>query len=119
LLISTVRSCGWRKRRSCCGRTEPLDGLDILDRNEIRQLDQILDATDTYTDWLDGRPTPAARLAHAVETLSEVVRRAPNFADQVDQPDRTQWYRLLDLASDDLGQQAARERPSREIDFGR
>ena len=36
------------------------------------ELDQILDATDTYTDWLDGRPIPTARLAHAVDTLTDV-----------------------------------------------
>ena len=61
-----------RRAAELRGRAEPIDGLDISDRGEIRQLDQILDAADTYTGWLEGRPTPTARLAHAVDTLTGV-----------------------------------------------
>ena len=86
--------------RALTERTRP--ARPRTDRQQIAELDQILDATDTYTAWLDGRPTPTARLAHAVDTLTTVARHAPSFATDADPVDKTQWYQLLDLAPDDL-----------------
>ena len=102
-------------------RAEPVDALDQLDAREIRQLDQILGATATYTDWLDGRPVPAARLSHAVQVLSEVAEHAPFFARHSGEPDRTQWYQLLELASDhlDRGPNHDRRPPEIDLDLGR
>jgi hypothetical protein len=101
------------------GRTEPIAGLDTLDRNEIRQLDQIVDAADTYTEWLQGRPTPTARLAHAIDTLTTVAQTAPAFTRHAGEIDQTQWYELLELAPDDLHRQADRRRREPEIELGR
>jgi hypothetical protein len=98
-------------------RAEPFEGLDTLDRHQIRQLDQTLDALDTFTGWLDGRPTPTARLAHAMETLTGVARSAPAFARHPGEPDRSQWHRLLDLAPP--RHELQRERPAPEIELGR
>ena len=98
------------------GHAEPVDGLDISDRGEIRQLDQILDATDTYTSWLEGRPTSTARLVLAVDTLSEVARHAPSFTSHPGQPHKSQWYELLELAP---VHQLERGRPTPEIELGR
>jgi hypothetical protein len=77
---------------------EPTNRLDIVDEREIRQLDQIIDAADTYKDWVAGRPVPTARLTYAVEVLTEVAHHSPAFARRAGEPDRTHWYRLLDLA---------------------
>jgi AAA domain len=99
------------------GRAEPIAGLDTLDHNQIRQLDQVLDATETYTGWLDGRPTPTARLAHAVGTLTTVARSAPACARHPGEVDQTQWYRLLDLAPP--LHELERERPTPEVELGR
>ena len=102
-------------------RAEPVDALDQHDAREIRQLAQILDAADTYTDWLDGRPVPTARLSHAVQVLSEVAEHAPFFARHSGEPDRTQWYQLLELASDhlDRGPTHDRRQPEVDLDLGR
>ena len=101
-------------------RAEPgVETFDLHDRNEISQLDRILDATDTYMRWLDGRPTSSARLALAVETLSDVARHAPNFARQAGDVDRSRWYELLELAPDHLDRRLAHDRPQLEIELGR
>jgi conjugative relaxase-like TrwC/TraI family protein len=97
-------------------RAEPIEALDTLDRTEVRRLDQILDAADTNTAWLDGRPTPTARLAHAVDTLTAVAKTAPAFARHPGEVEQTQWYELLDLAPD---HQLGRERAANEIGLGR
>jgi hypothetical protein len=76
---------------------EPIEALHTFDRNQIRQLDQV-DAADTYTGWLEGRPIPTARLAHAVDNLTTVARSAPAFARHAGEADQTQWYVLLELA---------------------
>jgi conjugative relaxase-like TrwC/TraI family protein len=107
-----------RRAAELRGRAEPIDRLDTVDRNEIRQLDQILDAADTYTDWLEGRPTPTARLAHAVDTLTAVAKSAPSFARRIGEVEKTQWFQLLELAPDHLSQEPAR-RPTPEIELGR
>jgi conjugative relaxase-like TrwC/TraI family protein len=96
---------------------EPIHGVDTLDHNQIRQLDQILDAADTYTGWLEGRPTPSARLALAVDTLTATATSAPAFARHAGEIDQTQWYRLLDLAPPT--HELERERLSPEIELGR
>ena len=85
----------------------------------ISELDQVLDATDTCTAWLDGRPTPSARVAYAVETLTTVARHASAFARHPDEIDQTQWYQLFDLAPDDLHRQADRQRHEPAIELGR
>jgi conjugative relaxase-like TrwC/TraI family protein len=96
-------------------RAEPIEALGALDRNEIRQLDQLLDAADTYTSWLEGRPTPSARLAHAVDILSVVAKTAPAIARDAGEIDQAQWYGLLDLAPD---HRLGRERSVAEIELG-
>jgi hypothetical protein len=97
-------------------RAEPIEGLDTLDRHQIRQLDQTLDAVDTYAGWLEGRATPMDRLAHAVDTLTGVARTAPAFARHTGEIDQTQWYRLLDLAP---RHELERGRQAPEIELGR
>jgi conjugative relaxase-like TrwC/TraI family protein len=99
--------------------TEPADQLDQHDHQQVVQLDQVLDAVDTYTAWLDGRPTATTRLAHAVETLRGVAQHAPSFALSADDIDKTRWYQLLDLAPDDLMRSVAREHPVAELELGR
>lgn len=98
------------------GRAEPTHGLDTLDRNEIRQLDQVLGAADTYTSWLEGRPSATARLAHAVDVLTAVARSAPSFARHAGEVEQTQWYQLLDLAP---RHQLEQERSAPELQLGR
>ena len=95
------------------------DRLDSHLRQQIAELDQVLDATDTYTAWLNGRPIPSARLAHAVDTLTTVARHAPAFATETNPIDQTQWYRLLDLAPDHLADRAVRQRSVDELHLGR
>jgi hypothetical protein len=87
-----------RQAATLRSHAEPIEALDTFDRNQIRQLDQIIDAADTYTGWLEARPTPTARLTHAIDTLTTVARSAPAFARQSGEIDQTQWYQLLDLA---------------------
>ena len=113
--ISSTESSA--RQPPCRARAEPIEGIDTLDGSEIRQLDQILDAADTYTDWLEGRPTPTARLAHAVDTLTAVARSTPSVAGSPGGVDQTQWYQLLALAPPlhDLD----REGPAPEIELGR
>jgi conjugative relaxase-like TrwC/TraI family protein len=110
-----------RQAHALTARAEPIDALDQLDACEIRQVDKILDATTTFTDWLDGRPVPTARLSHAVQVLSEVAEHAPFFVRHPGEPDRTQWYKLLDLASDHLerGPNHERRPPEINLDLGR
>jgi hypothetical protein len=110
-----------RQARALTARAEPNDALDQLDAHEIRQLDQILDATDTYCDWLDGRSVPTARLNYAVEVLAEVAERAPFFVRHPGEPDRTQWYQLLEPASDHLDRGPTHDRhpPEIDLDLGR
>lgn len=98
-------------------RAEPIAGLDALDHNGIRQLDQALDAVDTYAGWLEGRPTRTARLAHAVGTLTAVGRSVPSFARHAGEVDQAQWYRLLDLTPP--LHELERGRPTPEIELGR
>ena len=78
---------------------------------------RLLDAADTYTGWLEGRPTPTARLAHAVGTLTAVARSAPSFARHAGEVDQTQWYQLLDLTPP--LHELERGRPTPEIELGR
>jgi conjugative relaxase-like TrwC/TraI family protein len=94
------------------------DRLDAHLRQQIAELDQILDSTDTYTAWLDGRPTPSARLAHAVQTLTTVARHASAFARTPDEIDQAQWYQLLDLAPDHLADRVVRHRSVDELHLG-
>jgi hypothetical protein len=94
------------------------DRLDAHLRQQIAELDQVLDATDTYAAWLDGQPTPSARLAHAVDTLSLVARHASAFARHPNEINQAQWYQLLDLAPDDLHRQADRRRHEPAIGLG-
>jgi conjugative relaxase-like TrwC/TraI family protein len=98
-------------------RAEPIAGLDTLDHNQIRQLDQVLDAVDIYTGWLDGRPTPTARLAHAVDTITSVAKSAPSFARYPGEIDQTQWYELVEPASPLADVDRGRSTP--EIELGR
>jgi DNA repair exonuclease SbcCD ATPase subunit len=100
-------------------RAEPIAGLNTLDHAQIRQLDQALDAADTYTGWLKGRLIPTARLAHAVDTLTAVAKTAPSLVRHAGEVDQTQWYRLLDLAPDDLNRAAGRQRHEPQIELGR
>jgi hypothetical protein len=95
------------------------DRLDAHLSQQIAELDQILDATDTYTAWLDGRATPSARLDHAVDTLTTVARHASAFARHPNEIDQAQWYQVLDLAPNDLDRHRTRQRPEPEIDFSR
>jgi hypothetical protein len=95
------------------------DRLDAHLRQQIAELDQVLDATDTYTAWLDGRPTPAPRLAHAVDTLTAVARHASAFARHPDEIDQAQWYQVLDLAPAELDRHRTRQRAEPEIDLSR
>jgi hypothetical protein len=94
------------------------DRLDAHLRQQVAELDQVLDATDTYAAWLDGRPTPSARLAHALDTLRLVARHASALARHPDEIDQAQWYQLLDLAPDDLHRQADRRRHEPAIELG-
>jgi conjugative relaxase-like TrwC/TraI family protein len=95
------------------------DRPDVHLRQQIAELDQVLDATDTYTAWLDGRPIPSARLAHAVDTLTTVARHAYAFARHPGEIDQVQWYRLLDLASDHLTDRVVRQRSVDGLELGR
>jgi hypothetical protein len=97
-------------------RAEPNEALDTLDRNEIRQLDQILDAADTYTEGLEGRPTSTARLVDAVETLTGVASSAPSFARHPGDVEQTQWFQLLERAS---VHELERGRSAPELELGR
>jgi hypothetical protein len=109
-----------RRAHALSARAEPIDVLDQLDAHEIRQLDRILDAADTYSDWLDGRSVPPARLNYAVEVLAEVAEHAPFFSRHPGEPDRTQWYQLLELAPDhlDRGPTHYRRPPEVDLDLG-
>jgi hypothetical protein len=107
-----------RQAYALSAQAEPIDALDQLDAHEIRHLDRILDAADTYTDSHDGRPVPTARLSHAVQVLSEVAGHAPFFARHPGEPDRTQWYQLLELAPDHLDRGPTHDRRPPRIDLG-
>jgi hypothetical protein len=98
-------------------RAEPVAGLDTLDHNQIRQLDQALDAVDTYAGWLKGRATSTSRLAHAVDTRTTVAKTAPSFARHPGEVEQAQWYALLDLAPP--RHELERERLMSELELGR
>ena len=67
--------------------------------------------------WLEGRPTPTARLAHAVDTLTAVARQRTLVCDgTTGEIDQTQWYQLLDLAP---RHQLEQERSAPEFQLGR
>jgi AAA domain len=69
--------------------------LDQLDQLELDGIDRVVASLDTWTAWAHGRPVASARLAAAVETLTEYARHSPQLADHAGEVDRGQWMELL------------------------
>ncbi len=70
-------------------------GLEPFNRDQLDQVDRLLDAVDTWTTWADGRPVSTDQLAAAVAILSDVAQRAPLLALDRDEIDRTEWFDAL------------------------
>jgi hypothetical protein len=71
-------------------------GIDQFDHDQLRALDQIVEAVDTWTTWANGRPAPTVELADAVALLLDVARHAPPLPTRPGEIDRTRWFELFE-----------------------
>jgi hypothetical protein len=68
--------------------------LDQLDRQQLADVERVIDAIDIWTTWVRGRPVATNALADAVDTLDQHARHAP-LLPSLENTDRTQWNELL------------------------
>ena len=74
-------------------------GLDDFHREQVHELDRLLDALEVWTMWARGRSVAVAKLVDSAGILAEAARRAPLCARNPGETDGCQWTELLDRLS--------------------
>jgi conjugative relaxase-like TrwC/TraI family protein len=70
-------------------------GLEQFNRDQLDQIEPLLDAVGIWTSWAHGRPVPTVDLAAAASTLTDAARQASLLALNDGEIDRTQWFDAL------------------------
>ena len=84
-----------RRSRALHGQVREANDLDRDDRYELYQLDQVLEAVDTFVDWTTDRQVSPTALMDAFHTLEPLVRHAPSISAREGEVDHRQWNELL------------------------
>jgi conjugative relaxase-like TrwC/TraI family protein len=71
--------------------------LDQLDRQQLADIDRVIDAIDVWSNWVRGQPVTTNALAAAVDDLHQHVRNTPLLPSEPN-VDRTHWIELLEPA---------------------
>jgi hypothetical protein len=71
-------------------------GREDLHRQQLHEIDQLLDAFDVWTAWATAHPVPVADLTNAAEVFADSARRAPTLSGNPGEVDRSQWLELLE-----------------------
>ncbi len=85
--------------------------LDQLNRDQLINIDGILDALEVWTMWADGGPVSVTEFDHAVGILVPAAREAPPFARSPSELDFAQWHELLASVTRLLSDQSVEPRP--------
>jgi hypothetical protein len=94
-------------------------GLEQFHREQLDQIDALVDAVDIWTTWAHGRPVPTADLATAVSTLTDAARRAPLLAVNDGEVDRTQWFDALQPVTELLRMSGVHLSSGRDLELER
>ncbi len=70
-------------------------GLEAFNRDQLDQVDRLLDAVAIWTTWAHGRPVSTDELAATVATLTDIAQRAPLLALNDGEIDRAEWFDAL------------------------
>jgi hypothetical protein len=69
--------------------------LEQLNRDQLNNIDGLLDAVAVWTRWAHGRPVGVTELHRAVGIVAQAARDAPQFARSPSEIDGAQWNELL------------------------
>ena len=94
-------------------------GLDDFNRDQLNQIDRLLDAVDVRTTWTDARSVPTTELTRAVAVLTDVARNAPLFTLNPSDIDRSQWLDLLEPVTEMLRQRGVNRPDVRDVPLER
>ncbi len=75
-------------------------GLEDFKREELHQIDQVLNAVDVRARWTDRKSVVTTELGEAVAILTEFAGQAPLFAVNPGAVDRSQWTGVLEPVID-------------------
>ena len=71
-------------------------GLEDLHRERVDDIDRLLRAVDVWTAWAEGRPVAITDLVESAEILTDAAGRAPMFAADGGEIERSHWTALLE-----------------------
>ena len=71
-------------------------GLEDLHREQLHEIDRMLDAFDVWTAWAAAHPVAVTDLTNAAEVFADSARRAPTLSGNPADIDRSQWFELLE-----------------------
>ncbi len=91
--------------------------LDDLDRQQLSELDELLNAADICIAWTSGRPVRTRELVDAIATLTDVARAAPVLSLSPGQIDQSQWRGLLDPLTELLHQRGLDLQPAEAVEL--
>ena len=77
-------------------RHRPEFGLEDLHREQLHEIDQMLDAFEVWTTWASGHPVAVADLTNAAEIFADSARRASVLSGSPGEIDRSRWMELLE-----------------------
>ncbi len=91
--------------------------LDDLDRQQLSELDELLNAADIWIAWTSGWPVRTQELADAVATLTDVARAAPVLSLSPGQIDQSQGHGLLAPLTELLHQRGLDLQPAEAVEL--
>jgi hypothetical protein len=91
--------------------------LDDLDRQQLSELDELLNAADIGIAWTSGRPVRTYGLADAIATLTDVARVAPVVSLSPGEIDQSQWHGLLAPLTELLHQRGLKLQPAEAVEL--
>jgi hypothetical protein len=81
-------------------------GLESMRREQLHDVDRLLDALDVWSNWAGGLPVRVADLTNTAEVLTDAARHAPALSGKASEIDRSQWLELLEPVLELLDQRS-------------
>jgi hypothetical protein len=91
--------------------------LDDLDRQQLSELDELLNAAEICIAWTSGRPVRTLERADAIATLTDVARAAPLLSLSPGEIDQSQWHEFLAPLTELLHQRGLELQPAEAVEL--